>query len=100
MPDFRYRQTTLTLDVCGYAFRATGRQPIELGWRAAFPDWQPDAERGDEVQWLPTLCDGERAQLKDPLIVRKETRAPVRYNEGTLIGSGQGNLFLPRVSSA
>jgi DNA topoisomerase III len=37
MPDFRYRQTNATLDVRGFAFRAAGRQPIELGWRAASP---------------------------------------------------------------
>ena len=36
MPDFRYRQTTATLDVRGFEFRAAGRQPIDLGWRAAF----------------------------------------------------------------
>ena len=41
MPDFRYRQTTATLDVRGFEFRAAGRQPIDLGWRAAFPEWQP-----------------------------------------------------------
>jgi DNA topoisomerase-3 len=35
MPDFRYRQTTATLDVHGFEFRAAGRQPIDLGWRAA-----------------------------------------------------------------
>jgi DNA topoisomerase III len=35
MPDFRYRQTTATLDVRGFEFRAAGRQPIDLGWRAA-----------------------------------------------------------------
>jgi DNA topoisomerase IA len=34
IPDFRYRQTTATLDVHGFAFRASGRQPIDLGWRA------------------------------------------------------------------
>jgi DNA topoisomerase-3 len=39
MPDFRYRQTTATLDVHGFEFRASGRQPIDLGWRAAFPEW-------------------------------------------------------------
>src|SRR6202011_3045626 len=33
MPDFRYRQTTATLEVRGFAFRAAGRQPIVLGWR-------------------------------------------------------------------
>src|SRR3954463_14627224 len=37
MPDFRYRQTTVTLDVQGHLFRAAGRQPIELGWRGRLP---------------------------------------------------------------
>jgi DNA topoisomerase-3 len=38
MPDFRYRQTTVTLDLRGDLFGAAGREPIELGWRAAFPE--------------------------------------------------------------
>ena len=58
MPDFRYRQTTATLDVRGFEFRASGRQPIDLGWRAAFPDWQPADEKGDEAQLLPPLRNG------------------------------------------
>ena len=62
MPDFRYRQTTATLDVQGFPFRATGRQPIELGWRAAFPEWQPADEKGDEAQLLPALRNGEIAK--------------------------------------
>lgn len=86
MPDFRYRQATVTLDVCGFAFRAAGGQPIELGWRAASPDWQPDAEKSDEEHLLPTLCDNERVQLKGPSVERKEARAPVPCNEGTLSG--------------
>jgi DNA topoisomerase-3 len=89
MPDFRYRQTTATLDVRGSEFRATGRQPIDLGWRAAFPDWQPADEKGDEAQLLPPLRNGETAQLQDPKIEDKETRPPPRYNEGTLIEAMQ-----------
>ena len=89
MPDFRYRQTTATLDVHGFEFRASGRQPIDLGWRAAFPDWQPADEKGDEAQLLPPLRDGETAQLHDPKIEDKETRPPPRYNEGTLIEAMQ-----------
>jgi DNA topoisomerase III len=85
MPDFRYRQTTATLDVRGFEFRATGRQPIDLGWRAAFPEWQPPDEKGDEAQLLPPLRNGETAQLQDPKIENKETRPPPRYNEGALI---------------
>jgi len=89
MPDFRYRQTTATLDVRGFEFRATGRQPIDLGWRAAFPDWQPADEKGDAAQLLPKLADGESAQLHAPKIEDKETRPPPRYNEGTLIEAMQ-----------
>jgi DNA topoisomerase-3 len=89
MPDFRYRQTTATLDVRGFEFRAAGRQPIDLGWRAAFPDWQPADEKGDAAQLLPPLRDGETVQLQDPKIEDKETRPPPRYNEGTLIEAMQ-----------
>jgi DNA topoisomerase III len=89
MPDFRYRQTTAILDVCGFEFRASGRQPIDLGWRAAFPDGQPGDEKGGETQLLPVLRNGETAQLQDPKIEDKETRPPPRYNEGTLIEAMQ-----------
>jgi DNA topoisomerase-3 len=89
MPDFRYRQTTATLDVRGFEFRASGRQPIDLGWRAAFPEWQPADEKGDEAQLLPPLRNGEAAQLHDPKIEDKETRPPPCYNEGTLIEAMQ-----------
>ena len=89
MPDFRYRQTTATLDVRGFEFRASGRQPIDLGWRAAFPEWQPADEKGDEAQLLPPLRTGETAKLHDPKIEDKETRPPPRYNEGTLIEAMQ-----------
>jgi DNA topoisomerase-3 len=89
MPDFRYRQTTATLDVHGFEFRATSRQPIDLGWRAAFPEWQPADEKGDEAQLLPPLRNAEPARLQDAKIEDKETRPPPRYNEGTLIEAMQ-----------
>ena len=89
MPDFRYRQTTATMGVGDFPFKATGRQPIDLGWRAAFPEWQPADEKGGDAQLLPPLCSGETAQLQNPTIENKETRAPPRYNEGTLIEAMQ-----------
>ena len=89
MPDFRYRQTSATIDVRGFEFRAVGRQPIDLGWRAAFPDWQPADKKGDGAQLLPPLRNGETAKLQDPKIEDKETRPPPRYNEGTLIEAMQ-----------
>lgn len=89
MPDFRYRQTTATLDVKGFPFKATGRQPLELGWRAAFPEWQPADEKGDGGQLLPAMRDGEPARLRDPAVEAKETKPPPRYSEGTLIEAMQ-----------
>ena len=89
MPDYRYRQTTVTMDVRGFEFRATGRQPIEAGWRGTFPDWKPDDEKGEAAQPLPALQDGETARLRDPEIEDKETRPPPRYREGTLIEAMQ-----------
>ncbi len=84
MPDFRYRQTTAVLDVHGHAFRSVGRQPIEIGWRAAFGE---DAEREDDEdgQMLPSLRNGEPTSLSGPKVETKETKPPPRYNEGTLI---------------
>jgi DNA topoisomerase-3 len=48
MPDFRYRQTTALLDVLGHTFRAVGRQPIEIGWRAAFGEEDEGDGHGEE----------------------------------------------------
>ena len=89
MPDYRYRQTTATLDIRGFEFRASGQQPIEAGWRDAFPDWRPDDEKGEAAQALPVLRDGQTARLRDPEIEDKETRPPPRYKEGTLIEAMQ-----------
>jgi DNA topoisomerase III len=89
MPDFHYRQTTATLDVHGYEFRAVGRQPIAPGWRAAFPDWRPSSEKTDEAQLLPPIRNGETAKLENTVIEDKETRPPPRYTEGTLVEAMQ-----------
>jgi DNA topoisomerase III len=89
MLDFRYRQTDVTLKVQDFPFQAAGRQPIDLGWRAAFPDWRPTSEQGDGAQLLPPLRNGEVAKLQNPKIENKETRPPPRYNEGTLIEAMQ-----------
>ena len=89
MPDYRYRQTTVTMDVGGFEFRAAGRQPVEAGWRDAFPGWQPAEEKDAMAQALPVLTDGESARLGEPVVEDKETRPPPRYREGTLIEAMQ-----------
>jgi DNA topoisomerase-3 len=89
MPDFRYRQTTVLLDVRGHAFRAMGRQPIEIGWRTVFGEDDEgegvEGEEKDERQMLPALRDGEMVGLSEPRLEAKETKPLPRYSEGMLI---------------
>ena len=80
MADYRYRQTTVTLDVHAHAFLASGRQAIEPRRRAAFPDWRPAEEWGEDAQPLPLLCHGETARLMD---------AAMEDNEGSLVEAMQ-----------
>src|SRR4029077_16349421 len=58
MPDFRYRQTTATLDVRSFEFRAAGRQPIDLGWGHAFPE--PSAHRSRLSRGSPRVAPRRR----------------------------------------
>lgn len=105
MPDFHYRQTTVTMTVpvpegAAALFRATGRIPLKLGWKAVYgggeaadtPDGgkQTGGEKEAEAdQTLPPLTDGEAATLTDPKVEAKRTQPPPRYNEGTLIDAMQ-----------
>ena len=82
MPDFRYRQTNATLDVRGFVFTAVGRQPIDLGWRAAFPDWQPAAEKAMTHNCSrcctlvkPHKCITRSLRIKRPVLRRATTKA-------------------------
>ena len=84
MPDFRYRQTTATLDVGGALFRAVGRQPIELGWKAAFgPEGTRTRGRGGRAAACRRsgtakrrCCASPRWRRRRPSRRRATTRAP------------------------
>ena len=93
MPDYEYRQTVVTMSVpvpgvTAAEFRATGRIPLRLGWKAVYQAIDPDAEAEVE-QTLPLLSDGEKAILSDPRVEAKRTQPPPRYNEGTLVDAMQ-----------
>ncbi|PWC86729.1 DNA topoisomerase III [Azospirillum sp. TSH100] len=102
MPDYEYRQTSVTMPVPvpspegikPVAFRAVGRIPLKLGWKAAFGSAESDDRSGgkpeeEAEQTLPPLTDGELTTLSDPKVEAKRTQAPPRYNEGTLVDAMQ-----------
>ncbi|CAN2534231.1 DNA+topoisomerase+3 [Methylocapsa aurea] len=93
MPDYEYRQTVVTMAVpipgrAAAEFRAIGRIPLRLGWKAVYQALDPDAETEAE-QTLPSLRDGESARLSDTRVEAKRTQPPPRYNEGTLVDAMQ-----------
>lgn len=90
LPDHEYRSTVAVLNVNEWDFRATGRQTVLPGWKAAFegpgkPAAGEDAESEDGSQALPALKDGEGARLSEAKAVEKTTKPPPRYSEGSLI---------------
>ncbi|QCN96369.1 DNA topoisomerase III [Azospirillum argentinense] len=95
MPDYEYRQTTVLMNVPvegkPVVFRAVGRIPLKLGWKAAFSSAETDGkpDEKEEEQTLPPLVDGEPARLSEPRVEAKRTQAPPRYNEGTLVDAMQ-----------
>ncbi|WP_166144336.1 DNA topoisomerase [Methylosinus sp. RM1] len=93
MPDYEYRQTVVTMTVpvpsqIAAEFRAIGRIPLRLGWKAVYQAIDPDVETEME-QTLPSLCDGQSASLSDTRVEAKRTQPPPRYNEGTLVDAMQ-----------
>ena len=120
MPDYEFTQTVVTLQVpvprgdlpVGIApdavapfaeFRAVGRIPVKLGWKAVYGANDPELEsatgegsskRGkdgdtDADQALPALTNAETATLTRPKVQAKKTQPPPRYGEGTLIDAMQ-----------
>ncbi|MFY0615362.1 MAG: DNA topoisomerase III [Hyphomicrobiaceae bacterium] len=100
MPDFEYRQTTISMAVPvpdqgafkSADFRAVGRMPLKQGWKEAFGAADPDAGKSTEKeaeQTLPQMTNGEMATLSRPRVQSKKTQPPPRYNEGTLIDAMQ-----------
>ena len=93
MPDYEYRQTVVTTSVpvpggVAAEFRAVGRIPLRLGWKAVYQAVDPDAEAEAE-QPPPSLRDGENAILSDARVEAKRTQPPPRYSEGTLVDAMQ-----------
>lgn len=124
MPDYEYTQTVVTLPVPVLGgdvppdlppeispdklpriaeFRAVGRIPVKLGWKAVYGASDPEQEAASEAkskrggkdgdadadQALPPLSNGELATLMRPKVQSKKTQPPPRYSEGTLIDAMQ-----------
>ncbi|MBQ8224531.1 MAG: DNA topoisomerase 3 [Bacteroides sp.] len=90
-PDCRFSTTTVMGSVEEIAFKATGRQILEPGWRVVFATSgnSSNAEEGEEKEGenersLPTFQKGESG-THTPDLVEKWTSPPKPYTEATLL---------------
>ncbi|WP_053005737.1 DNA topoisomerase [Kiloniella spongiae] len=101
MPDYVYESTSVSMEVpvtlrdeeAGkdketlLDFKVTGNIPKEQGWKAVYTDVMEKKE--DHAGELPPIQDGDMAVLSPVTTDTKKTKAPPRYNEGTLIDAMQ-----------
>ena len=92
-PDCLFATTTVAGEAAEVPFKATGKQILELGWRAVPPSasmrQQPtaDDEEGkdkDQERTLPDFVKGESGPHR-PDLAQKFTQPPKPYTEATLL---------------
>lgn len=84
-PDYVYEQTVVTGTAASISFKASGRTPIDQGWKAVYAaEKQEDTSDDSEKQTMPAFTPGEFGPHK-PLIAKKTTQPPKYFTEGTLL---------------
>ena len=84
-PAFEYEQTTVTCEMAGEVLTAKGKMVVNKGWKAVYEASEAD-EVEEEQQMLPQLNKDD--VLTIALQMKKEqTKAPARFNEGTLLAA-------------
>src|SRR3546814_7299856 len=75
----------MSLAIGEATYATKGTVPIVPGWRA-LRDTTGEGDRAkDEGDELPAIEDGSAATISAAQLAEKTTRAPERFNEGTLI---------------
>lgn len=86
-PDFEYRQTSVEMTIPwkghGWAFRASGRVPLVLGWKEV--TGTAPLKAGEEEQLFPEIRTGGQGLIASTTVRTVTTKPPARYSEGALI---------------
>ena len=90
MPDYEFLQVNINADIDGELFTASGRQVLNEGWKSFEKDLQDKDDENDNDEDtnsapLPETSLGENASCNDILLLDKNTKAPARFSEATLL---------------
>jgi len=96
-PAFEFNETKIEVRVGDDVFRAAGREPVVMGWRALLADSPPEETLDDRDepdtgadQQLPAVRQGEAVACGDVEIADKMTTPPRRFTEAALIQAMTG----------
>lgn len=80
-PEHEYLQTSVSVEIEGETFSASGRQITKAGWRELFG--KEEAEEGEGGS-LPLMAQGDAVVCVKADLLAKKTQPPKRFTEGTL----------------
>lgn len=86
--DYLYQQVNVVIGCEGEIFAASGRTPLEVGWKQVLGqelDEDEDSDKDDENMTLPILKVGDSLICVKSEVKNKKTKPPARYTEGILI---------------
>lgn len=84
-PDYEYDETAVSLAIGDVTYATKGTVPVVPGWRALRDAPQGDDKADDDASEIPALENGASVAIVAAQLAEKTTRAPERFNEGTLI---------------
>ena len=90
MPPFEYIQTNIKAEINGEVFVAKGKIIKSKGWKSLYDkDFSEDDLNDDELkeQVIPKISQGDLIKVNKIDLIKGETKAPARFNEGTLLSA-------------
>jgi len=78
-PPALVKKTSVSLDLEGEVFKASGKESVEAGWRKYYPYYQFKENR------LPSLKNGEMVDVLAVTMDEEETKPPSRYSQASLL---------------
>lgn len=91
-PAYEYDQSVIELECQSYKFRASGRVDRVAGWKIAYqePGDTSSVPADLDAQALPQLNVGDSVLIQDTECLKRQTKPPAPYTEGTLIQAMKG----------
>lgn len=87
-PDFEYEQTSVTAEIAGEKYIASGKTVLSKGWKAVYEGMSdPEDETGESGETLPPLSKGKTLRVDKARLVSGKTKPPARYTEATLLSA-------------